>query len=350
MSRWADTFRNHPFQTEWTELKNSLMAERVDDPTVITSVEELARLRKIIKYIDELLPTLDPELTPVSSLNNGVSQATYCRSALGNYKGSRDITYLQQANDYADNLLTYFRPYMIAPRSMNRVLQEAFKEYAETINEHAASFSNTAAKIVSEINEYRTESKSLHDQIKQVSSSAGELEAELVGAEVGDDGIKGRVNALVENLKKKESGIDEFYKRLSEKNNETFIIKNEIEQAKASIADDVKASKDILVSVKSKIDDLEQFYIKVYGEAVEEEDKKSGLLADFESRVVALSEFEDKQQKRYCALNSQINSLLPAATSAGLAAAYGDMKDGFNNPIKQMSWEPVRYFVCKVMR
>lgn len=134
MSRWADTFKNHPFQTEWSELKNSVMAERVDDPTVITSVEELARLKKIIKYIDELLPTLDPELTPVSSLDNGLGQASYCRTALSNYKSSRDIAYLKSANEYADNFLTYFRPYMIAPRSMRRVLQEAFKAYAETIN------------------------------------------------------------------------------------------------------------------------------------------------------------------------------------------------------------------------
>ncbi|MEO5655958.1 MAG: hypothetical protein ABIR00_08265 [Nitrosospira sp.] len=61
------------------------------------------------------------------------------------------------------------------------------------------------------------------------------------------------------------------------------------------------------------------------------------MLADFESRIVTLGKFEVTQKDRYHTLNNQINILLPAATSAGLAAAYGEMKDSFNDPIKQIS-------------
>ena len=46
MSRWIEQFEAHAFQSTWNSLKESLDDSTVDDETVITSVEELARLRK----------------------------------------------------------------------------------------------------------------------------------------------------------------------------------------------------------------------------------------------------------------------------------------------------------------
>ena len=48
MSRWIEQFESHAFQNTWVGLKESLSEAKVDDETVITSVKELARLRKVV--------------------------------------------------------------------------------------------------------------------------------------------------------------------------------------------------------------------------------------------------------------------------------------------------------------
>lgn len=65
-SRWADEFSRHPFQSIWANIKNELASAEVDDQTVITAVTELARLKRVISYLDEIISTVDPDLTPRS--------------------------------------------------------------------------------------------------------------------------------------------------------------------------------------------------------------------------------------------------------------------------------------------
>lgn len=51
MSRWSDVFTKHPFQAEWKALLKLLPDLKIDDESIITSVEELARLRKAIRDV-----------------------------------------------------------------------------------------------------------------------------------------------------------------------------------------------------------------------------------------------------------------------------------------------------------
>ena len=69
MSRWIDSFSNHAFNATWEDLKTQLQKSEVDE-TIIASVEELARLKKIIAFIDNALYSLEPELVPLSFLDN----------------------------------------------------------------------------------------------------------------------------------------------------------------------------------------------------------------------------------------------------------------------------------------
>ncbi|HEY8097966.1 MAG TPA: hypothetical protein VIE65_18055, partial [Methylobacter sp.] len=62
MSRWVDQFENHAFQSEWIKLKEALDEATLDDKTITTSVTELARLKKVISYLDGMIKSIDPEL------------------------------------------------------------------------------------------------------------------------------------------------------------------------------------------------------------------------------------------------------------------------------------------------
>ena len=106
MSRWITQFEEHQFQASWRKLKSSLEAANIDDETVVTSVQELGRLNKVIAYIDEAILGIDPELTPASIWDNFLSQANACRQQIDNYNSNRNISHISQANQNADNLLT----------------------------------------------------------------------------------------------------------------------------------------------------------------------------------------------------------------------------------------------------
>lgn len=154
---------------------------------------------------------MDKFLIPISLLNGAATQITNWQNSISSYTSTRNIDYLHQANDHADLLLPYFRSYVVPPQKVRRVLEEAFKGYAETINEHAINFRDTAASIASEIDQYRKDSKMIYNNIKKVNTTIEEFEADLFGEEAGDNGIKGRVDAFVKNLEEKSQDINDFY-------------------------------------------------------------------------------------------------------------------------------------------
>ena len=128
MSRWIEQFEAHAFQPIWEELKTNLAESAVDDETVLTSVKELARLNKVVAWLDDLINGIDPEFVPLSTWDNFNTQATACNLQIVSYNSDRAISHIQKANAHADNLLTYIRPYMViegkAARSMQKKLRK----------------------------------------------------------------------------------------------------------------------------------------------------------------------------------------------------------------------------------
>jgi hypothetical protein len=85
------------------------------------------------------------------------------------------------------------------------------------------------------------------------------------------------------------------------------------------------------------VSDIEKFHDKVFGKLNEEGEREGGISQNLESLKAELADFSDEQKEKYNALIKQIDTLLPGATSAGLATAYRDMKKSFDDPIKNMS-------------
>lgn len=56
---------------------------------------------------------------------------------------------------------------------------------------------------------------------------------------------------------------------------------------------------------------------------------------ELDKRIEQLGKLEDDQKQKYQALISKIESLLPGATSAGLARAYQELRRSFAQPIKR---------------
>ena len=82
---------------------------------------------------------------------------------------------------------------------------------------------------------------------------------------------------------------------------------------------------------------LENFYNKIFGEEDKEGNKTGGLKQEIEQRKNELDEFKKQQQERYKELNKQIETLLPGATSAGLSSAYNEMRNKFSKSAERYS-------------
>ncbi|OGS81614.1 MAG: hypothetical protein A2Z94_00620 [Gallionellales bacterium GWA2_55_18] len=347
MSRWAEQYKNHPFQTAWSTLKTNLDSAKVDDETVLTSVQELARLKKVVSYIDEMLNSIDPELVPSSTWDNFNAQTTPCNQQIVNFNSNKNIGHIQNANNNADNLLTYIRPYMVIEGEAGKALLESVKEYSKAIEEYLSSFHNKAGSQLENIKNSKLESDSLQVKIQEIEERAVQLKAKLLGDESNEGGIESQIDNFVEEFESKLEDIKSLHDKALVGDAKNPSIKDDLESAKEAALADKEGIEEALDSVKDEVKALDVFHTKIFGKLDEDGKREGGLAEELNKRVAALGEFENKQVTKYNALNQQIEELLPGAASAGLASAYRDMKKSFDDPIKNAT--KVYYFSIGIM-
>ena len=91
-----------------------------------------------------------------------------------------------------------------------------------------------------------------------------------------------------------------------------------------------------LKAIKEDRHDLEELHIRIFGvSATEDQPKKEGLKGEIETGLGELKRYDEEQKTKHSALTEEIESLLPGATSAGLATAFKEMKDSFDTPISK---------------
>lgn len=339
MSRWIEGFEAHAFQVTWLALKESLDTSTVDDETVITTLKELARLKKVIAYLDEMIHSIDPELVPLTTWDNFNSQSAACNQNITQYNSDRNIGHIQQANTHADNLLTYIRPYMIAEGKAGKALQKSLKEYAKTIDQYGEQFRDNSVAIVEEIKANNIISKELLALIENNKTLIEEFSDELFSSNNIDDGLQAKIRQLFEDISEKYQKINEYYDETLIGSEDELSTKKMVSQAKEDILSEQEKINTLLVTVSDEVKDLDKFHIKVFGQLIEDESKSenAGLSGKLNALIQAVIDFEKEQKIKYTSLNEEIESLLPGATSVGLATAYKEMKDSFDKPIKHAS-------------
>ena len=337
MSRWIDEFNNHAFQTSWKDLKAKLDEAEVGEASA-ADMEELARLKKAIAFLDGAIESIDPELIKIASLNNFNQQASACRDQINSYNSNSNIGHIRNANDNIDNLLAYVRPYLIYPDKIKKSLLSAVRAYTKEMDKHLGHIADTEGEY-NRAKEYRKEIEEYYTLL----------------FEDDNESIKAQISYLLEQSKEKYDKLNAFY-------NETLIdedsmsTKTSVEEAKKDILRNSKEANDKLVEASGKIEELDKFYIKIFGALGDDDNRTGGLAEEIEKRIVALESFKVAQEKAYEAemlsrldslqkyekeqqennknIYEQIESLLPGATSAGLAKAYHDMRDSFKVPTR----------------
>lgn len=334
MSRWVENFKDHVFQTTWENLKVTLRDITVDDDTIVTSVTELARLKKVVTYLDELLKSIDPELVPVATWDNCNAQATPCHQQITTFVNNRNIGHITNANNNADNLLTYIRPYIVTDAKAINAIQTAMLEYSKTVNDSCRSFVENADNFLNEINENKSATAEILSSIEESKNEVDKVATYLFG----EDGAEKKIVSLVDDFEAMYLKINDFY-------TET-LIGDEVEEstqkailnAKKESIELQEAIQELLSEADPEIKELEKFHTKIFGKEDVLGERSIGLKEELDTRISALESFEGEQQTKYNTLVKQIEDLIPAATTTGLASAYATMKKSFNDQIKYASW------------
>ena len=335
MSRWSDAFNNHAFQSSWDNLKIELDKVTIDDGSVFSSVQELARLKKVISYLDGMIEGIDPEIVPMATWDNFNNHAMPCLQQILEYNSNRNIGHIQNANNHADNLLSYIKPYMVVAENIGTTLQTAIRSYADTIEEYGESFRNKSSELLVETKDINGQSQALFEQIKASDTLIKDFNNELLGGDAPTNSIKNKVDELVNDFERKHETIITYYNEILIGDEDTISTKKEITLTKESIQADKQNIEVLLDTVEKHVDELSKFHHKIFGKLNENDELDGGLKAELDKRTKQLKDFEDIHQIKYNALIEKIESLMPGATSAGLASAYYDMKLTFDKPIKE---------------
>lgn len=362
MSRWITPFESHPFHSSWENLQNELKKIIINDATNKDIIIEIARLNKVIEYIDKYLKLIDPDINITSlaaNLNNLNQFTNATKTEISNFIANNNITYLHRANNNIDNCLNAINAFhTILPKVSGQGIYSMLKKYNDTIDD-----------ALSEID--------LGNTI-EASQKINNLQEKLIDGINEEESIESKIDNIYQNMEDKHNQLLEYYNHTLNDTEYDNTTKRFIENAKEEIEKDTKISNEKLIEVSTKVDDLNKYYVKIFGALNDENERVGGLKSELEKRINNIDSFDKKQQivyketleekireltnyeealtkdnKKLLAqkleeintyeaeqqkhnknLFEQIESLLPHATSAGLAKAYETERNKFKLPIK----------------
>lgn len=147
MSRWNDQFQNHAFRTSWNSLKALLEDEELEINNDDAAIKEIARIQKVVKFVDAIMEQIDPELMPIALYDTLNQHVTNCISQLNTFKSNQAIGHLNNVNTYIDSIITIFSqtPFILNGQQKGS-LSKAATAYAESLDQHLSKF-NEAVEI-----------------------------------------------------------------------------------------------------------------------------------------------------------------------------------------------------------
>jgi cell division protein FtsB len=334
MSRWQTEFEQHPFQSYWKGLQDEVPLLEVDDQTIQTSLDEVARLKRVIAYLGSLIASVDAEMTPKSVWDNFQQQAEQCLAQVRSYASNRSIGHIQNANTNADNLLSYVKPYLVLPQEIvaalgasSRAFQDQVLQFVDAVRDQSNDVAATIQKNF----------ETIQAHLVAVNADASQIEAlkvNLIDGTPERDSVKKVVLDLETAISAHSVAVKAYHDQLLV-GGATPSTKVLIDAAFSEIVSGQVRIQKAMKLVEDQIESLNEFHTKIFGEADAEGNVNSGLEFELDTRTNRLKQLETEQVIKHKALFEKIEGLLPGATSAGLATAYKDLKVSFDDQIKK---------------
>lgn len=333
MSRWVDVFEQSAFYKAFNELKKCADEDFSGDGD-LDHLKEIARLKKVVTFLDDLLISIDPELLSLNPFAVIETHVHNCCSEINAYKQNRNIVNIQNANKYLDFLLNAISPHVVNRKDAARAAGSALRKYSKTVDEELKILNVNTNNIVQKIKDNKTQTDTLLKKTNAVYEKIKASEKELLISTEQRRSISDKIKDLNSDALSYHKEVEDFHKKLTSGGAEDPSIIFEIEQARKNILENKDIIKNFSDSSKEIVNDFKQFYEKIFGIKSKDGEYTGGLKQELEARKKDLETFKQEQKKSYTTIRQEIETLLPGATSAGLATAYKDLKNSFNKSIK----------------
>ena len=232
MSRWNDQFQTHAFRTTWNSLKALLADDELEKNDNEAAVKEIARILKVVKYVDSVMDQIDPELMPIPLFDTLNQHATNCVTQLNTFKSNQAIGHLHNVNSYVDSIIAIFSqtPFMLSGQQKG-ALSKAASAYSEVLDQHLSRLNEavedeiggikeSVATIQTTIIENDKSLATLKEQLQTVSQTIQKQTAEFNTQFQASE--KARVEKYDAALAKFEKRIDDEVVRLGTKADAEF--------------------------------------------------------------------------------------------------------------------------------
>ena len=300
------------------------------DNEAVDSTQDFARLIKVITYIDEAIKSIDSELVPLTLWSECKNHCISCKPSVEEAVNTRTEATILTANNQVDILISKLAPYFQDSLVKIRALKPAFNAYIKYITNQLDAYKKKNDDLMKELEEKLTTSSDINNELHGYKENLSKLYSELVVGTDEETSLQEKLRGLEQTIDEQHSKIDGFYSSLLV---DEGSIKSKIEEAQELIITTNLETQKISDDLSEKLSELKDFHKKIFGEPNAEGDVENGLKFEINERKNNLDSLITTQTNQYQAIKANIESLLPGATSAGLASAYHDLSVSFVKPI-----------------
>ena len=238
MSKWIDKFNAHALIGIWANLIDLVNSKDLEEGATEDSIEDIARLRKVVLYLNGSFENIDPEITPFNHLTNLQKSSQACINEINTYKGNKNAGHLTNANNQADSLLIQFQqiPASVYAVSENNIT-ESVSAYSKTIGSYISKYKEetevSVGAMANHLDTLEAEIKKKEEKLSEVSAQLETVEqtiqqqtsefntqyqsSEKSRSEIFDKEISSYSQRSEENIKSYSKKSDEEFKSLSTK-------------------------------------------------------------------------------------------------------------------------------------
>lgn len=300
------------------------------DNETVDSTQDFARLIKVITYIDEAIKSIDSELVPLTLWSECKNHCISCKPSVEEAVNTRTEANILTANNQVDILISKLAPYFQDSLVKIKALKPAFNAYIKYIANQLDAYKKKNDDLMKELEEKLTTSSDINNELHRYKENLSKLYSEIVVGTDEETSLQEKLRGLEQIIDEQHSKIDSFYSSLLV---DEGSIKSKIEEAQELIITTNLETQQISDDLSEKLSELKDFHKKIFGEPNAEGDVENGLKFEINERKNNLDSLITTQTNQYQAIKANIESLLPGATSAGLASAYHDLSVSFVKPI-----------------
>lgn len=261
--------------------------------------QNFIRSKKILKYIEDYTKNLDQDLLPNE--------------------------FYQESNSIINRGLNSYTDFNIKCNMCLKVLAQYSNVYipkkqaSKTISEMVSSYDNAIRNALNNVDLQKVQIDA--NQIEKNNQEIEELKAKILES-------KEKLDQYYEDIKSYQTALFE------KQENSELSIEQEIENYKNTLLNDVKNAKELIAENSNKIDEIDKFYVKIFGDKGDDDKRSGGLEQHLDTMLAELKEYDDKMKAKHDEYDKMIKGLHERATNASLSASYQEQKKDIYEIIK----------------